>query len=96
MSKFARFNDLEGKTLKHIQWSTSEGNSDHIIFYVDDRVGTEYELYHMQECCEQVYVEDICGDLEDLFGVPILKAEQSSNNDLDQNSIDPKIDDSYT
>lgn len=28
----------------------------------------------MQQCCEDVYVEEIVGDLEDLAGVPITSA----------------------
>jgi len=28
----------------------------------------------MQDCCESVYIEDICGDLKDLENSPIVKA----------------------
>jgi hypothetical protein len=38
-----------------------------------------YLLCHQQECCEDVYLEEVCGDLEDLEGAEILQAEEASN-----------------
>ena len=36
------------------------------------------ELYHSQDCCESVTIEDICGDLSDLSGSPIIQSEEVS------------------
>ncbi len=41
--------------------------------------GGSVRLYHSQDCCENVYVEDIVGDLDDLIGAPVLHAEEAIN-----------------
>ena len=43
--------------------------------------GAKYRLYHRQDCCESVTVEDVIGDPEDLVGSPILMAEAVSRTD---------------
>jgi len=70
-------NTLLGKTLVSC---TGKVGDDKIIFTTTD--GKIYKLFHDQECCEDVYVEDICGELSDLVGSPIIQAEENSNNDF--------------
>jgi hypothetical protein len=54
-------------------------DKDEIIFTVDD--GTEYKMYHSQDCCESVTIDDINGDLTDLVGSPILLADESRSSE---------------
>ena len=35
-----------------------------------------FTFYHEQDCCEDVYIDDICGDINDLIGLPLLEAEE--------------------
>jgi hypothetical protein len=62
---------LKGKTLSSISGSVGDGE---IVFVTSD--GETYRMYHEQDCCESVCVEDIAGDLQDLVGSEILIAEE--------------------
>lgn len=68
-----QFSDLVGKTLSKIEVV----GRDQIIFTVDET--ESYTLAHVQYCCEDVWIEDICGDLASLTGVPIIFADESSS-----------------
>ena len=57
-----------------------EYGDEELRFYLSE--DDYFVFYHSQSCCERVYIEDICGDLEDLVGVPLLQAEEvDSDND---------------
>lgn len=47
----------------------------------ESECGKTFRFLHHQDCCESVSIEDICGDLSDLEGSPILQAEEVSNID---------------
>lgn len=51
-----------------------DNNNDEIIFTL--KSGEKIRMYHHQDCCENVSVEDICGDINDLLNTPILLAEE--------------------
>jgi hypothetical protein len=40
-----------------------------------DETGAGFLFYHSQDCCENVDIEDVVGDLTDLIGSPITRAE---------------------
>lgn len=90
MSYYDRVNieELIGKTLTEIN-----NLGDELIFTVEG--GDQYKMYHSQDCCESVGIEDINGDLNDLIGSPILKAEEVSNEN-DPEGFDSSNYESYT
>jgi hypothetical protein len=67
---------LIGKTLRHIDINESK---DEIKFFCND--GDIFLMYHDQDCCEEVTIEDIIGDINDLIGYPITMAEESISNE---------------
>jgi hypothetical protein len=79
---------LLGKTLTEIK-----KNGDELIFTIND--GIKYKMYHAQDCCESVCIDDINGDLNDLIGTPILLAEEVSNEEF-ENDFKKKVEDLYS
>lgn len=76
---------LKGKTIINIE-GLSKG-SEQVFFTTSD--GDTYKMYHEFDCCEEVSIEDICGDVEDLLNSPILIAEERTSkenpDDIDKN-----------
>ncbi len=70
-----KFEDLLGKTL-----TRAERIGDEEIHF-DCTDGNAYVLRHHQDCCENVAIESITGDLTDLLGTPILLAEEATSDD---------------
>ena len=72
-------NELLGKKLFEIN-GLEKGN-DEAIFTFED--GTKYKMYHEQDCCESVYIEDVIGNVENLIGSPLVMAEDVTENGED-------------
>lgn len=74
MAKFTAFEELVGSTLTAV-----DNSGDEIVFTLDN--GDRYKLYHDQDCCESVRVEDVIGEWDDLIGSPLTMAEEISSLD---------------
>ena len=77
------FASLVGKTLTYV---TNKG--DELLFVCSD--GYEYRMYHSQDCCESVSIEDMDGDLQELVGLPITVADESSSSELPEGVEPPE------
>ncbi len=84
----ANFSILTGKILTKVEVQDVD---ERILFTTSD--GMKYTMYHRDDCCESVNIEDICGDFEDLYGEELVIAEEVSNS-----TDDPKdgYDESFT
>lgn len=85
------FSTLIGKTFTDIEGDVGD---DEIVFKATD--GNRYVLFHDQECCEIVSVEDINGDLSDLIGSPIIIAEESTSDENPEGVEVIEYQDSFT
>lgn len=54
----------------------------------------KFRMYHDQDCCETVELNDIAGDLSDLVGSMVLQASEESNSDVINGQV--ASDDSWT
>jgi hypothetical protein len=62
--------DMVGKVFTSVT-----ATDDEMVFSNADE---QYRFYHVQDCCETVMIDDICGDLGDLVGEPLLMADDVS------------------
>lgn len=69
--RYRSVQELKGQVLSRV-----ENSGDQVVFETVN--GDVYRMYHEQDCCESVYLEDVVGDLQDLVGSEILIAEESS------------------
>jgi hypothetical protein len=85
------FDNMIGKMISKIN---GEIDDSELVFFAKD--GSEFRFLHQPNCCEEVYIEDICGDLNDLIDSPITMAEEVSNIDEPKLPRDVYAGDSYT
>lgn len=71
-NRYCEIEVLKGKVFTDVQATVDE-----VTFTTVD--GEVYKMLHVQDCCESVYIESIVGDLNDLVGEEILRAEEAEN-----------------
>lgn len=68
--------DMIGRVPREIR---QDDHGTELIFNFED--GGAVRFHHYQDCCEDVRIEEIIGELDDLVGVPILSASEATNNE---------------
>lgn len=74
-AEWCDFEELKGLVLSSVEKTEVDGDD---VIYFTTTDGVRYVMYHDQNCCENVYIESIEGELENLVGTPILLAEEST------------------
>lgn len=72
-----KFSELMNKVI--IEISGIDEGSDEIIFTCES--GEKYRMWHEQDCCEYVSLNDVIGREEDLLNSPITMAEEVISTD---------------
>ncbi len=88
--RYAKFEELVGTTV--VKVDGIKGDRD-VTLHLED--GRRFLMTHDQDCCESVWLEDVCECLDDIVGKPILIAEETSNRELPPPS-ENSWDDSHT
>jgi len=70
--------NLVGKTITAIDGMVA--GSDAVGFTCSD--GSVFQMYHVQDCCESVDLNDVEGDVSDLIGSPVVVAEEVNSDDV--------------
>jgi len=86
---YANFFELKGQIIEEITGLT-EGNDEVVI---TTNIG-KYRLYHLQDCCEEVLINKVIGNVSDLVGEVIFAEEDAGANDPDW--FNDKFYDSHT
>lgn len=74
-SESVKLEDLKG--LKLVSVEGLEKDSDEVFFNTE--CGRQFKMYHSQDCCESVDINDVCGDLEDLIDAEIVYFEERTS-----------------
>src|SRR5574343_1125546 len=72
---------VEFSSIIGLTFNAIKQTDDAIFFRTTD--GIVYRMYHHQDCCESVSIEDVNGNWEDLLNTPILEAREATGETCD-------------
>jgi hypothetical protein len=86
----AHVDDLVGHTLTAIE--NCKAGSEAVTFVFGD---ASFLMYHNQDCCEDVRLDDVAGDIENLVGTPLTMSEVVADDHF-ENAHPDRDEHSYT
>lgn len=94
MSYVEDFSIFKGKVFEKTEGMKKDSHE--VVFTTT--TGEKFKMYHEQDCCESVWLEDVCGDLEDILNSPILDFSEriSEENPEDASKEAIECQDSFT
>ena len=75
-----KIESLNGLIIKTI--NGLEKGSEEVLFHTE--CGRQFKMFHQQDCCEDIHIDDICGDVEDIIGSVIVQAESRESEAKDE------------
>lgn len=70
MKTYCTIEELIGKTIVAFRFAVAE-------VIIDTKDGTRFCLYHKQDCCESVVLQELVGDIKTLLNEVVLEATQT-------------------
>ena len=75
MSSLQVFHNMIGRVMAQIEGGSVD--SGRMTFHAED--GSKFTFYHSRDCCEDVRIVQVDGDIGDLMGIPLVQAEVVSS-----------------
>lgn len=88
--------DLTGLTFSKVELLPDDISEEPIGVRFETPTGRVFHLRHYQDCCEEVYLQNVCGDLQDLVGEPLTLAEEAISNQHPADYEPTGYEDSFT
>ena len=85
------FGDLLGEV---VVYAIGGKDDDEIKLTLSD--GRVFSLYHSQDCCESVTIEDVTGEWDVLYGLPLTVAEEVIHQNENPPGVPRNGEDSFT
>ncbi len=75
------------------EFKINEGKTE---IHIKTKCGNRIEMSHIQDCCEDVFIDEIIGDIKDILNYPVLMAEVVTSDKNPENYKASEYQESFT